>query len=357
MANSPKLTAQRADYHERIAKRQLAPLWEFFHDWFSASPRVRARPYRWSYAELRSLVLEAASVIDPAEAERRVLVLENPGLAGRRLIAESLYAGLQLIMPGEVAPCHRHSPAALRFVLEGRGAYTAVNGEKLYMEPGDFIVTPSWTWHEHGNDGETPTVWLDVLDVVVIHLFNATFTERYPGQRHPETAPPGQSLHRYGMNMLPADYRRGGGASPVWSYPYARSRDTLERLKSHTEWDACHALKMAFVDPTTGGAAIPTISTFLQLVPAGFPAEPYRTTAATVLAVVEGRGTIRVWPHDGRGAEEVLAYAPKDLLVVPSWHPFAIRALDESVIFGASDEVIQRKLGIDRELRGAQALA
>src|SRR6201747_1779790 len=109
-------------------------------------------------------MLQAGNLITAKEAERRVLVLENPGLAGQYRITHSLFAGLQLIMPGEVAPAHRHTPSALRFIVEGEGAYTAVAGEKLPMKPGDFVVTPAWSWHDHGNHGTAPVVWLDGLD-------------------------------------------------------------------------------------------------------------------------------------------------------------------------------------------------
>jgi gentisate 1,2-dioxygenase len=345
----PGSDPERQRFYERMAREGLVPLWEFFKDWFTAEPRPSSRPHLWRYESLRPLLLESAAIIDPAEAERRVLVLENPGLKGRHLVTESLYAGLQLIMPGEIAPCHRHAPAALRFVLEGQGAFTSVNGEKAYMEAGDFIVTPSWTWHEHGHHGEGPTVWLDVLDVPLIHLFNASFTEHLPGKSYPQSPPPLDSMYRYGMNMLPVTYRGSSGASPIFSYPYARTREVLERLKGHGEPDACHALKMVYVDPTTGGPAIPTITTFMQLLEGGFETRPYRTTAGTLLCVVEGSGEIAVGPD---GAAQAFRYQPWDIVVVPSWQPVVVRADRDSVIFGASDEASQRKLGVWREQRG-----
>jgi gentisate 1,2-dioxygenase len=343
----------RSEYYSRVGRRNLAPLWEFFKDWFTAVPRVRVKPYLWRYGSVRPLVLESAEIIDPEEAERRVLVLENPGLEGRHLITESLYAGLQLIMPNEIAPCHRHSPAALRFVIEGKGAYTSVNGEKSYMEPGDFIVTPSWTWHEHGHEGSEPMVWLDVLDVPVIHLFNATFTEHFPEKRYPESTPPHDTLYRYGMNMLPVTYRRSSNSSPIFSYPYSRSREVLERLKASCELDPCHGLKMAYIDPTTGDTAIPTISTFIQLLPPNFRTQPYRTTSGTVCCVVEGRGSVSVQTAE---ATETFEYAPRDIFVLPSWQPFVLEAAEESVLFSASDAAMQQKLGIWREHRGTESL-
>ncbi|HSG65705.1 MAG TPA: cupin domain-containing protein, partial [Gammaproteobacteria bacterium] len=155
-------------YHDELAARHLAPLWQRLGSLLTPEPVVAARPQLWHYDGIRELLLESAALISAEEAERRVLILENVGLAGSSAITESLFAGLQLVMPGEIAPSHRHTPAALRLILEGAGAYTAVDGEKLPMRVGDFIVTPSWCWHDHGHEGSGPFVWLDVLDLPIV---------------------------------------------------------------------------------------------------------------------------------------------------------------------------------------------
>src|SRR3546814_16016784 len=112
----------------------------------------------WRYADVRAPLLEAGAFITAQEAERRVLILENPGLRGQSRITTSLYAGVQLVMPGEVAPAHRHSQSALRFVLAGSGAHTSVDGEPTVLEPGDLVITPSITWPDQGNHTHTPLV-------------------------------------------------------------------------------------------------------------------------------------------------------------------------------------------------------
>ncbi len=334
-------------FYARVQDARLTPLWKFFNEWFAAEPRSLAAPYLWSYDSVRPLLMESAAAVTTAEAERRVLVLENPGLAGRRLVTDSLYAGLQLIMPGEIARSHRHSAAALRFIIEGRDTYTAVAGERCYMEPGDFIVTPSWAWHDHGNESSEPTVWLDVLDVALVRFLGAGFSEHYSETQFPLTSPPLDSHYRYGRNMLPVGFRRGA-ASPIFSYPYARARETLEQLKAQTEWDPHHALKMEYIDPTTGGPAVPTISTFLQLVPQAFTTRAYASTAGTVFCAVTGRGRVTIESGEARST---LDYGPRDLWCVPSWHDWSIHADEESVLFSASDEAVQRKLGLWRERR------
>jgi len=345
---SPTQAATQADFTKRIETHRLVPLWNFFNDWFTYEPRPAAQPYLWHYDGLRAAVLESADIISAREAERRVLVLENPGLIGKHLATDSLYAGLQLITPGEVAPAHRHTPVALRFIIEGAGGYTSVAGEKTYMEPGDFIVTPSWAWHDHGHEGAGPVVWLDVLDVPLVRFLGANFTEHYPAERFPEGPPVNDSLYRYGSNMRPVGYHRDSLASPIFSYPYARTREALENLKRHSEWDPCHGLKLEYVDPTTGGPAIPTISTCIQLLPKEFVTAPYRSTDGGVYCVAEGAGTIRF--GDGDAVTE-FRFGARDIFAVPYWQTFSITADDETVIFSATDKIVQTKLGVWREQR------
>ena len=175
MASIPKTTnsAARQDLYRRMDKHDLAPLWEVLHDLIPNAPVTPCKPALWKYHDARPYLMEAGTLITAREAIRRVLVLENPGMRGESCITQSLYAGLQLILPGEIAPSHRHSQSALRFIVEGSGAYTAVDGERTTMHPGDFIITPSWTWHDHGNPGSDPVVWLDGLDIPMVAFFDA----------------------------------------------------------------------------------------------------------------------------------------------------------------------------------------
>src|SRR5213082_583913 len=178
MASVPQVTnPARQDLYRRMDKHNTAPLWEVLHALIPDTPLTRCKPYLWKYKDVRLYIMEAGKLISAKEAIRRVLVLENPGMRGESCITQSLYAGLQLILPGEIAPSHRHSQSALRFIVEGSGAYTAVDGERTTMVPGDFIITPSWTWHDHGNESDVPVVWLDGLDIPLIRFLDAGFAE------------------------------------------------------------------------------------------------------------------------------------------------------------------------------------
>jgi gentisate 1,2-dioxygenase len=338
----PTLTAERKEFYGRLAAKSAAPLWEVLGAIIPPEPRPEAVPFLWHYDDLRPLLMEAGHLLTEKEAERRVLILENPGLLGKSRVTGSLYIGLQLILPGEVARCHRHATSALRFVLEGNGAYTAVEGERTTMHPGDFILTPSWTYHDHGNPSDGPMVWLDGLDIPIVNLFDTSFAEHYPGVVQPNTLAYGDSLARYGANMLPVDYSPARPSSPIFNYPYSRSREALEQLKRNGEPHQCHGIKMRFVNPASGGYTMPTIGAFMQLLPAGFSGTAYRQTDATIYVVVEGQGRTRI-------GDQSYEWRPRDIFVIPSWAPVAHEARSDAVLFSLSDRPAQQALGLWRE--------
>lgn len=345
MTGKTSVDSTRRDYYARMSQHGLAPLWEVLGDLVPREPKPRAKPHLWRYEAVRPFVMEAGDIITAKEAVRRVLILENPGLGGESRITRTLYAGLQLILPGEVAPSHRHSQSALRFIVEGNGAYTAVDGEKTIMQEGDFVITPPWTWHDHGNESDTPMVWLDGLDVPIVDFLDAGFAEDYPEDTQPLSRPVGDSPARYGAGLLPMGYEPTALSSPVFNYPYARTREALEAMARRAEWDPCHGLKLQYVNPVDGGYAMPTIATFMQLLPKGFTTTPYRATDGMVHAVVEGRGRTVV-------GNTVLDWGPRDVFVVPGWARHHHEAADDAVLFSFSDRPVQQKLGLWREQRG-----
>jgi gentisate 1,2-dioxygenase len=348
MASVPKASIgpERQELYRRMDRQNLAPLWEVLHDLIPSQPATPCRPAFWKYAEARPHLMDAGRLITAREAVRRVLILENPGMRGESCITQSLYAGLQLILPGEIAPSHRHTQSALRFIVEGAGAYTAVDGERTTMHPGDFIITPAWTWHDHGNPGDDPVVWLDGLDTRIVQAFGAQFQEVYPEEVQPVSRSEGASMARFGANLKPLGAAAPfGKTSPIFSYPYERSREALATLARDGEPDACHAWKMQFVNPLTGGHAMPTIAAFIQLLPKGFRTQPYRATDGTVYSVVEGSGEVTV-------GTETFAFEPRDTFVAPSWMPVSISASSEVVLFSFSDRSAQETMGLWREKRG-----
>jgi gentisate 1,2-dioxygenase len=338
------LQGQRKAFYDRIDTQHLAPLWTRLKSLVPELPASTCVAHHWRYADLRPHVLESATHISAKEAERRVLILENPGLRGQSQITNSLYAGLQLIMPGEVAPAHRHTQSALRFVVEGSGAYTAVDGEKTLMQPGDFVITPSWTWHHHGNESDAPMVWLDGLDIPIVALFNSTFREDHARDEAELTRPIGDALARYGSGLLPVGHRSASLNSPVFNYPYARTLEALHALTRAGAPDAHLGHLMRYVNPLDGGWAMPTMATMIRLLPAGLATQSYRSSDSTVFIAVEGRGEIRV-------GEQRFAIEPHDIVVVPGWTSYTLHANCDWVLFSYSDRVAQEKLGFFREQR------
>ena len=349
------MNAPESKLHERqqlyrdMAPLHLTPLWEVLHALVPREPKSPCAAVHWKYDEVRPFLKRAGEAITAEEAVRRVLVLENPALRGQSCATQSLYAGLQLILPGEVAPSHRHTQSALRFIVEGSGAYTAVDGERTIMRPGDFIITPSWTWHDHGNDSDGPVVWLDGLDIPLIRFLDAGFAENDTARSQVVTRAEGTSFASYGHNMAPVRTRSPfGKTSPIFSYPYERSREALDELERSAPIDPWDGVKLRYVNPLTGGSPMPTMQTFMQKLPAGFKGQPWRQTDGAVYSVVEGEGEAVI---EGGGQELRFAFSPRDHFVIPSWHTARFASQRGCVLFSYSDRPVQEALGLHREER------
>jgi len=329
----------RERFSGELEALNMKPLWERV---MRLQPGTAAVPVIWRWEQVQPHLMRASELITTQEAERRVLMLENPALKGTTFATTTLYAGLQVILPGEIARTHRHAPNALRFIIEGEGAYTAVEGERVMMKPGDFVTTPNWAWHDHGNVGSEPVVWLDGLDTAFANLFGAHFREDYPRESQPVTRAEGDAGARYGANLLPLEYRPQGRASPILSYPYERTREALEKLSRNSEPHASHGYKLGYANPATGGHAFPTMAVFMQWLPRGFSGRKYRSTDGAVFCIVEGRGSVTV-------GEARFDFAPHDVFVVPAWVYCQLSATTDCVLFSYTDRAAQEALGFWRE--------
>jgi len=335
------IEAVREAYYERIAKRDMAPLWKVMGSVVTKEPVTRCQPHVWHYDDVKSLVMESGGLITAEEANRRVLVLENPAMHGESKATNTLFAGIQMILPGEVAPAHRHVSSAIRFVLDGEGAYTAVDGEKSFMSPGDFVITANWAPHDHGNTSKKPMLWLDVLDFPAVNFFETSFAEGSDEPTQETTRKDGDSLSLYGSGVLP-EGSWDKSYTPVINYTYKRTRPIVERMMQSGEVDKRHGARVHYANPVTGGPVLPTMGAWLAMLPKGFKGEPYRATDGTIFVCVEGEGTTTV---DGK----VLEWRPNDVFVVPPWKRYHHNAPKESVLFSISDRPAQKALGIWRE--------
>jgi gentisate 1,2-dioxygenase len=321
----------------------LAPLWRSIHDLVPSHPKSQMRPGHWQYESIRPLLLRAGEAISAEEAIRRVLILENPGAVGTACITDTLYAGLQLILPGEVAPAHRHTQSAFRFVVEGRGAFTTVRGERFDMAAGDLILTPNFEWHDHGHEGSEPVVWLDGLDIPLVRSLAAGFAEDATEKQQRLVIRSGTNAAQWGSGLRPVSGVQDLAPHRVERFAY-RFRDwygALAALAQSGSPAGPEGFMLEFVNPVDGSSVLPTMSAFCQFVPKGHETAMIRRTDARVFCVVEGSGQVRV-------GECVFSVLARDVFVVPSWAPYSIGVEDQLVLFSYSDRATQERLGLWR---------
>lgn len=330
-------------FRRRIDGLSLAPLWEHARELLPPEPRPSAVPFVWPYEAVRSALAEASATMTTEDAERRVLLLRNPGLDPLLATTPTLLAGVQMLLPGEVALAHRHTAAAVRLVVEGTGAYTVTDGERAQMAPGDLVMTPSWTWHDHENEGSEPVLWLDGLDVPLVRALETGFFELHPQPRQPVTKPVDDSKRRFVHATLLPRGGRPSPSTPVVSYPWAVTERALLAVADDPVLEEA-LVTLDYVNPLTGGSVTPTIGCRAHLLRPGGTAVPRRETASSIFHVVRGAGTSTV-------GGTPLAWSDKDVFAVPGWadvvHTNA-SPTEPALLFSLTDEPAVRALGMYR---------
>jgi gentisate 1,2-dioxygenase len=298
----------------------------------------------WKASLIESLVQEAGRAV-PVGEERRALQLFNPGLDGRWATTNTLIAAIQLLLPGETARAHRHTPTAIRFIMEGAGGYTAVDGERVYMAPGDLVLTPSWAWHDHGNETDHPVVWMDGLDVPLVQALNAMFFQLHDQPQFPLTRPHNASVALHGhVSLSPTWVKERPRSSPLLLYSWATTRRSLDAMRDlpGDEWDD---IALEYTHPQTGGALLPTMSCWIQMLRPGARLRAHRHTGSAVYYVVEGTGETVI---DGVR----LAWGRGDVITLPSWalHEHAnSSAREAAILFSIQDRPVLERLGLYRQ--------
>lgn len=335
-------SAEREAFYAELVDFGMGALWNVLGDALTSAPRVRSVPYIWRYRDVRPRLLRAGELVTAEEAERRVLMLLNPGVPETPAATATLFAGMQLILPGEIAPTHHHTPSALRFIVEGDGAYSAVEGEQAIMRKGDYLTTPNWTWHDHGNESEGPMIWLDGLDIPFVTKLDAVFFEEYPEQRQPIVKPIDDSIRRWGSNLRPSWQVHDKLHSPLLVYRWTAARAALHGLRDDTG-SPFDGIIMEYTNPYTGGPTLPTMAAYLQLLRKDEHTRAHRHVASTVYHVAEGGGHSVI-------AGQRFDWEEGDTFVVPAWawHEHASEG-GEAVLFSFSDRPILRSFGLDRE--------
>jgi gentisate 1,2-dioxygenase len=331
-----------AAYSRALEGLALGPLWTALHALLPGTRGSRAVPHRWGWAEVRPLLLEAARLVPIEQAERRVLVLRNPGLEGAYAVTPTLFAGLQIILPGEVAPSHHHTPAALRLIVEGRGAYTTVDGVKCAMEPGDLIITPAMRWHDHGHEGTEPVVWLDGLDIPLIRSLEASWGSPMRPAGPPATDLDSSQDELTAAGLVPRHSRYPETGYPQIRWPWATARRALAAAARTASPD--RPIVLRYVNPTTGAPPLRTMGCEVQWLRPGERTRATRRSTSAVFHAIEGRGETRV-------GDAALGWEPGDTFVAPSWLPVEHRnpAAAPACLFQFNDEPVLQALGLWHE--------
>lgn len=324
---------------------------------FTPAPISAAAPHSWKYAEARAKLFELGELLTVEEAERRNINFVNPALKNFMPAASltTLRGGIQLLLPGERAYTHRHSANAFRFVLEApdQGAYTVVEGTKIPMHPGDLVLTPNWTWHDHHNEGDSHAIWYDGLDVLMAYMIGGVFSQEFKdgsGESYQDVARNADVVERtYGAGLL---HRQRlfpdhipASDNPLTYYPYHRARRTLQDLLDAGAGNPFEGVAIEYVNPATAGPTFPTMTTGLRMVAPKTTIEAMHRTENVMFITMEGSLTFHL-PDN-----QTFSTAPFDVTAMPSWVPYTItnNENEPAVLFANSDRPLFEKLGFYRQ--------
>jgi gentisate 1,2-dioxygenase len=338
-----------AAFEEAVRGEDLEPGWLQTQSLNTTEPVTPIQPYLWSWEMVRARMLQAGELVGLGRqgAERRVLALKNPGARAGLATTQTLVAAVQLVHPGELAPAHRHTAAAIRFVIEGHATVTIVDGEPCTMEPGDLILTPNWTWHSHVNEGDGPILWLDALDVPVVMALNQMVYEEYPTVQQPFLKARDESLQRYGGALLPTWEIPTRAWSPLLSYKWEQTEARLRSL-AQVGGSPFDGIALTYTNPFTGGPVLPTMGCQVQMLRPGERTRAHRHTSSAVYHVVRGQGATTI---NGRR----FAWQRGDTLALPTWawHEHEnTSATEEAFLFSVTDQPMLRAIDLYREEEG-----
>ena len=310
---------------------------------FTKEPSSSMVPVLWKASDIAEQLEQIGNRLKlQAGGARRTLQLSNPGLPYGT--TPTFWLSIQYILPGEIATAHRHMASALRFIMQGNGADTTVNGEQYEINEGDLVLTPSWTWHDHEHKGSEPMVWIDVLDISLVRSFHAVFFEDFDMARQTPNVIPDVSYRQFGSGLMrPLKKPEPRKYSPLLAYTRAMSEEAL-RQAAGLEPDPFDDVILEYQNPLTGESALPTIGTRLQMLRPGTHTRAHRHTGSAVYYVVRGEGATII---DG----ERFDWATGDFLSLPPWaiHEHLNESAQEAVLFQVNDVPALDKLGLYRE--------
>jgi gentisate 1,2-dioxygenase len=337
----PAPSARLAELYRGFERELLVPLWTEIGELMPPSPRPAAAPHVWRWANLLELARRSGELVPVGRGgERRAIALANPGLGGAPYATPTLWAAIQYLNPREDAPVHRHTQHAFRFVVEGEGVWTVVNGDPVAMRRGDFLLTPGWHFHGHHNQSDTPMAWLDGLDIPFVHAMGSGFFELGPDEVDDHSTPARSRAERLWAHpgLRPVSQPGPATSSPIaayrWEHTDAALTDQLDlEAEGHPGVVEPGHAAVRFSNPTTGGDVLPTMRAEVHRLRAGATTTPRREVGSSVWQVFDGDGTVRV-------NEQEWQIQRGDLVAVPSWAEFALTAESGVDLFRFSDAPI-----------------
>jgi gentisate 1,2-dioxygenase len=340
-------TPERVAYYRRLAELGTGALWTVANKIEPWEPASTSLPMLWRYCDLREDVLKALDLVTPEEAGRRVVYLENPGRSDVVAAVGWLYSGLQVMKPGECASSHRHSASALRFIMEGSGAFTNVDGHKMTLGANDFVLTPNGTWHEHGvSDDGTICIWQDGLDIPLMNALEANFYEVHPDLNQAVSYPVDDAVATWGnpgLRPWGSDWNKR--YSPLLKYEWGPTYEALQNYARVTDGTPYDGVLMEYVNPDTGGPVMMTIGAQMQMLRPGERTRAHRQTGSFVYQCCKGQGWSII---NGRRFD----WQERDIFVVPAWmyHEHANASeTEDACLFAFHDLPVMRALGLYRE--------
>ena len=337
---------QEENFIERLAKVDSHPLWVYHRDG-QRNPSPKATPHVWRWKEMRELAMEAGQLERiKGGPYRRALLMQNPGLKSGGMEAPSstktMSSAIQIVWPGEVAEAHRHTAAAIRWVIEGNGAFTVQNGERFKMEVGDLNLTPSMIYHDHNNPTDEPVIWLDCLDAPMVGFFDAMMQESFPEDVQPITKPEGYTNASIGNGLMKNLTGKAEGSTLPLNYKWADSYAALQAMDTGSKFEG---VIMEYANPLTGGHTMPTLACKLQMLNPHFHSAAHKHTSSVVYNVAKGNG------YSVIGGKR-LDWGFGDTFVIPSLYAHEhVNTSDseDAVLFTMSDLPLLESMGLYRE--------
>ncbi|WP_218952205.1 cupin domain-containing protein [Amycolatopsis anabasis] len=335
--------------YEDFGRHGLLPLWTQREDLMPVTPRPAAAAHRWRWRDLYPLAQRAGALVPVGRGgERRAIALANPGLAGLPHATPTLWAAVQYLGARETAPAHRHSQNAFRFVLEGEGVWTVVDGDPVAMRRGDLLLTPAWAFHGHHNTTDEPMAWLDGLDIPLVGYLDANFfefgEERLSGLSTPDRS---RAERLWGHpGLVPVGVAGSAISSPLsayrWEHTDAALAAQLELAdEGHPGAAGPGHAAIRFANPVNGDDVLPTIRTEMHRLRPGAVRSARREVSSSVWQVFDGSGAFVL---DGVRSEVDRG----DLVAVPSWGETEIRANDRLDLFRFSDAPVIERLRLNQ---------